>query len=216
MVKGRKSAVKLHERVPPDWYHRSIRQDHLQRYWHKRRFEEVGSLIEPTGGVILDIGCADGVFTKVIADKSKADKVIGIDVLRDSINWAKKHWKKNKKISFKHGDAHRLDFKDRSFNAVCALEVLEHVYEPEKVLTEIKRVLKKGGYAVLLVPSENSLFKIVWFLWHFYGRMVWKDTHIQSFRNNSLAVLCGGVGFQVEKNHKFLLGMLQVIKARKK
>ena len=72
-----KLAEELHENIPPDWYYRSIQENIFQRYWHKRRFEEVGALIEPTGGRILDIGSADGVFTKVILDKSKASKIIG-------------------------------------------------------------------------------------------------------------------------------------------
>ncbi|KKS10939.1 MAG: hypothetical protein UU67_C0091G0005, partial [Candidatus Daviesbacteria bacterium GW2011_GWB1_41_5] len=38
-------------------------------------------MIEPAGGKILDIGSADGTFTKVIIEKSKATKVVGIDVL---------------------------------------------------------------------------------------------------------------------------------------
>ena len=201
--------------VPPDWYYRSIRVDPLQRYWHNCRFEEVKKLIEPKGGVILDIGCADGTFTKVILGESKAKQIVGIDVLENSIDWAKKHHRRNRKMKFSVGNAHKLDFKNSSFDAVFVLEVLEHVYEPEKVLEETKRVLKRNGYAVLLVPSESILFKIVWFFWHFYGRMVWKNTHIQSFRNDSLVRLAERVGFRVDKNHKFLLGMLQAIKVRK-
>jgi len=81
-----KSAAELHKEVPPDWYFRSIRENILQRYWHKRRFEEIGSMIETVSGSVLDIGSADGVFTKVILDKSKAKKIIGIDVLESSVD----------------------------------------------------------------------------------------------------------------------------------
>ncbi|MCH7641193.1 class I SAM-dependent methyltransferase [Patescibacteria group bacterium] len=214
MSKQAKSASELHENVPPDWYYRSIKENLLQRYWHRRRFEEVGRLIEPTGGKILDIGCADGTFTKFILEKSKAEQIIGIDALKSSVKWAKEHWK-SKKMKFLVEDAHKLNFKSGSFDAVFALEVLEHVFEPVKVLKEIKRVVKVGGYAILLVPTESLLFRIVWFIWGFYRGKIWKETHIHAYRNDYLVKLSEQVGFKVEANKKFLLGMLQIVKVRK-
>ena len=212
-----KKELKLHEQVPPDWYYQSIKLDPLQRYWHKRRFEEVSKLIEPVKGEILDIGCADGMFSKVVLDKSKARKLIGIDVLKTSVAWANKHWAKTRKMKFMIGNAHKLKFPNGTFDAVVALEVLEHVYHPLDVLKEIKRILKKNGYAVLLVPADSSLFRIIWFFWlHFYPRgWVWRETHIQTYKNNYLPKLCKNAGFEVEANNKFILGMLQAVKVRK-
>ncbi len=209
-------AQDLHENVPPNWYFDSIRRNLGQRYWHTRRFGEVEKLIEPTQGKILDIGCADGVFTKVILDRSKADQIIGIDVLPTSISWAKNHWKKNHKMSFGVGDAHNLKYEANTFNAVFALEVLEHVFDPEKVLREVKMVLKKDGYAIFLVPTDSYLFRTIWFFWtKFWRGKVWDNTHIQSFYKGTLLDIARKVGFKIEVDKKFLLGMLQVIKVRK-
>lgn len=212
-----KSAVELHEHVPANWYYQSLKIDPFQKYWHKRRFEEVSSLLEKVDGNVLDIGCADGMFTKVIHDKTHAKKVVAIDVLKKSIDWAKKHWKKYKDMEFRVGDGEHLKFKSQTFDAVVALEVLEHVHEPIKVLTEIKRILKKNGYAVLLVPSDSNLFKAVWYLWlHFYPRgWVWRETHIQTYRNNMLTKVCLKAGFKIEVDKKFNLGMLHLLKVRK-
>lgn len=216
MSKKALSAQELHKDVPPDWYKRSISENIFQRYWHNKRFSAISKLIQRVeGGNILDIGSADGTFSKVILDKSKADLLTGVDVLQTSVDWANRHWKKNKRLKFLVADAHKLPFKNDSFDAVFALEVLEHVHKPRGVLREIKRVLKRSGYAILLVPSESILFKIVWFLWHFSGRMVWKDTHLQSFRNDSLIRVTEQLGFKIETNHKFLLGMLQAVKIHK-
>lgn len=217
MNKQKLGVSELHKNIPPNWYYQSLRIDPLQRYWHRRRFEEVGKLVEPKRGKILDVGCADGVFSKVILDKSKADELIGIDVLKSSVDWANKHWKKTKRMKFKTGDAHSLKFKSDTFDAVFCLEVLEHVHNPEKVLKEFKRVLKKKSYGVFLVPSDSFLFRIVWFLWlNFYPRgWVWRETHIQTYKNNFLPKLCKKVGFKVEVGKKFSLGMLHVVKVRK-
>ena len=100
MTKKLKTAAELHENVPPDWYYKSIRDNVFQRYWHNRRFKEVTRAVEPVGGRILDIGSADGVFTNEILMASKADEIVGIDVLGKSVDWANKHWK-NKKMKFR-------------------------------------------------------------------------------------------------------------------
>jgi ubiquinone/menaquinone biosynthesis C-methylase UbiE len=211
------SAEELHQGVPPNWYYQSLRVDPLQKIWHLRRFKEVGKLVE-RADKILDIGCADGMFSKVILDKAKAKKLIGLDVLKTSVAWANKHWKHTGKMEFLVGDANDLKkFESGSFDAVFALEVLEHVHRPLEALTEIKRVLKKGGYGVFLVPSDSLLFKVIWFFWlHFYPRgWVWRDTHIQTYRNNYLPKVCKKVGFLIEQDKKFNLGMLHVVKVRK-
>ena len=211
------SASELHKNVPPNWYFSSIKRNPYQRFWHETRFKEVSKFIEPTGGKILDIGSADGVFTKVILDKSKAKEIIGIDVLEDSVSWANLHWKKNKEVKFQVGDAHKLDFKSNTFDAVFALEVMEHVFEPDKVFKEIKRVLKKNGYIIILVPSDNILFKIIWwFVTKFWWARIWQDCHVQSFTaKHSLGSVMKKAGLKVEIDHKFLLGMLNLVKARK-
>lgn len=212
-----KTAEELHERVPPNWYYESLKVDPLQRYWHKRRFEEVSKLIEPVEGKVLDVGSADGMFSRVMLEKTKAKKLIGIDVLKKSVDWANKHWKKNKRMEFRVGDAHNLDFESNTFDAVFCLEVLEHVHKPVKVLKEFKRVLKKGGYGVFLVPSDSLLFRTIWWFWlHFYPRgWVWQDTHIQTYKNNYLSEICRKADFVVVKEKKFILGMLHAIRVRK-
>lgn len=209
------AAENLHKDVPPGWYYFSIKENFLQRYWHKRRFEEIAKLTEPAN-LVLDVGCADGMFTNEICKKAKAKKVIAIDVLKHEIAWAKKHWQNNKKITFKVADAHKLPFKTASFDAAFSLEMLEHVFEPVTVLKEIRRVMKKGAYAVFLVPSDSNLFKLVWFFWTLYRGRIWKDTHIQTYRKDYLVTVCKNSGFKVVKSKKFILGMLHAVKVIKK
>lgn len=216
MINGIKRAASLHKNVPPDWYTRSIRENILQRFWHTARFKEIGRLIPVTRGRILDIGCADGTFTKVILENSKAKKIIGIDVLSSSVAYVKKRFARSKKLSFKVADALRLPFLNREFDAVFCLEVLEHVENPGGVLSEIHRVLKNNGYIIVLVPSENWLFRfIIWPLWLLWRGKIWKGTHLNNFSGDKLVEMMEKERFKVVKNHKFLLGMLQAIKAIK-
>lgn len=177
----------------------------------------MAKVTEKVDGKVLDIGSNDGTFSKVILDNTGATELIGIDVVKKTVDWANKHWKSGGKMKFRVADAHNLPFESNTFSAVFALEMLEHVFDPLKVLLEAKRVLKKGGYGVFLVPSDSRLFRFVWYLWlNFYPRGgIWKDTHIQTYRENFLPKIVKKAGFKVEVNKKFLLGMLHLVKARK-
>lgn len=211
-----KSAVELHHNLPPDYYERSIRTNPLQWFWHTRRFKNISKLIGSVKGEILDIGSADGTFTEVIANQSGAKKVIGIDILKNSVKYANQRFKKDKRLEFLVADAHKLPFKSNRFEAVFCLEALEHIFDPQKVLFEIKRVLKPGGYVIILVPTDSLLFKILWWIvLHTWGRH-WQETHVQSFeQQGSLAKTIEKAGFRIEKDKKFLLAMLEAVKARK-
>jgi len=212
-----KSAASLHKNVPPDHYYRSVKTSLPHKFWHTKRYRKILSLSEKVSGKILDIGCADGVFTQKIQKKTSAKKVIGVDVLVPSITWAKRHWKNNQNLEFFVGNAHKLKFADDTFDAVYALEVMEHIQDPRLVIREIFRVLKKGGYAIALVPTDSEMFKFGWFFWTKYGPgRIWDDTHIQSFnKDNKLAKAFKKQGFKVENDDRFLCGMLNVVKARK-
>jgi ubiquinone/menaquinone biosynthesis C-methylase UbiE len=208
-------AAKLHEKVPPGWYYESIQKNPFQRFWHKTRFREMGKLIESTEGRILDVGSADGMFTKVILDRSGAKEIIGVDVLQDCVDWANDHWKNEPRLHFQVADAHTLPFPDNSFDAVFCFEMLEHVFDPQKALSEMLRVLKPGGYGLFLVPSDNLLFRIIWAVWTKLRGQIWEGTHIQSFQRGSLGKLAEEVGFTIDREKKFLLNMLYSVKVRK-
>jgi len=213
-VKLSEAAI-LHRNVPPDWYQRGIKENLGQRFWHFRRFSEVGKLIEPSGGKILDVGSADGTFTEVILERSKADLVIGIDILPSSVAYAKKRFTKNRRLKFRVADAEKLPFKNGEFDAVFCLDSIEHFFRPQKVIREIKRVLKGDGYVVVLVHTESLLFKIIWLFWENTRGWIWKGTHVQKFSGSELRRIIKEKSLKISTEKKFMFGMYQAIKARK-
>ena len=216
MTGRQKRAAELHGRVPHDWYARSIKENILQNFWHKRRFEVVSNMITPASSV-LDIGCNDGTFTMIIAKKTRASRVCAVDVLPKSIAYAKKRFATSKKFFFKVADAHKLPYRDKSFDAIFCLETLEHVEEPQEVISEMYRLVEDNGYVVVLVPTENFLFKyIVWPLWSLTPWQVWKGTHLHDYSADEIVVKLQKGGFEIRENKKFLLGMLQGVKAVRK
>lgn len=66
------------------------------------------------------------------------------------------------------GDIHHLPFADEYFDAVICKSVLEHVENPQTAVNEIRRVLKKSGYALFYVPfifpyhAEKGFYKDYW------------------------------------------------------
>ena len=100
----------------------------------------------PEGVTVLDIGCFQGEFLDGV--KHKIFSGTGLDPLaldgsRDNLNF--------KKFYFKE----RLPFDDETFDAVCLLAVLEHLPDVQLMAQECARVLRKGGRAILTVPSPK-------------------------------------------------------------
>ncbi len=192
-----------------------MRRNLLQRFWHRRRMHAIRRFAKRVpGGDVVDIGSADGVLTAVIAEATAAAHVRGIDVLQASVDWANQHWR-GTSMSFALGDAHDLPFADASADAVFALEVLEHVEHPFRVFAEMRRVLRPGGYALALVPSDSPLFLAIWWLWTRTRGAIWDDCHVQSFRRGRLVEEMRRAGFEIEVDHRFLLGMLHLVRARR-
>ncbi len=209
-----KSLDDRHSEVPGNYYETSVKTNLFQRFWHHRRFEEVGSLISTLSPTrVLDVGSHGGTFTSYMHSLLPRAKFTAIDLSADAIYYGEK---KYPFIQFITARAEKIPFTSGSFDLVTCLEVLEHVEHPQLVIGQIKRVLKKDGDVVLLVPTENILFVCIWFLWTKLGNgRVWHHTHVQKFRGYSLDHLLERNGFTVVRRQTFLLNMLLLIHAKK-
>lgn len=216
MTKKTNQSANLHERIPPGYYEKAIKNNPFQRFWHQRRFKNVGDLITPIKGEILDVGCSDGTFTEVIYSRAKPTRIVGVDIIKSSIDYAQRKFKDNKTIEFRVADAQKLPFANKHFQAVFCLEALEHIPDAKKAILEMKRVLKPGGYLILLVPTDNHLFKLCWWVvLHTWGKH-WRHTHIQSFnKDNALSDYVKKLGFEIVESRRFLVGMLEAVKAKR-
>lgn len=92
-------------------------------------------------GWVLDLGCGAQPYRKLF---QHVDRYISIDLSPGS------------EINVR-GTALALPFLDSAFHTVLCSEVLEHVPEPSKLLTEVERVLKPGGFLMLTTPQTWGL-----------------------------------------------------------
>jgi len=92
---------------------------------------------------ILDLGCGGGLISNTLA-KAGHD-VIGIDEVKESLEVAKR-FQKGTSAHFKQADVYHLPIRSNSMDVVCAMDLLEHVEFPGKVISEASRVLKPNGF----------------------------------------------------------------------
>ncbi len=100
------------------------------------------------GDDILEIGCGVGAQIKTILKRHHVTHITGIDFSCVQISSAKKLLAKevkNNTVRLIVSAGERLPFKDESFDAIYIFFVLEHVSNPDIILTEARRVLRQGG-----------------------------------------------------------------------
>lgn len=103
---------------------------------------------------ILDIGCGAGLLTNYLS--LQGHEVFGIDLSQTSLDIAAKK-DITKKVQYQKADAYHLPFADQSFDCVCAMDVLEHVENPKKLIAEASRVLKNQGMFFFHTFNRNIL-----------------------------------------------------------
>lgn len=103
---------------------------------------------------ITDVGCGAGFLSNFLA--TKYSNVHGVDASESSLEVAKKN-DKTQKVNYIVSDAYRLPFEDNSMDVVCAMDFLEHVDNPEKVISECARVLRANGLFFYHTFNRNFL-----------------------------------------------------------
>jgi SAM-dependent methyltransferase len=121
--------------------------------WDAAFYAKYADTLKPSeqGARVLDIGCGVG---QVVARLAEAGfEAHGVDVSEPNIERAKKFCPRCRLY-----DGRKLPFPDAHFASVGALNVLEHVDEPETFIKELVRVTRPGGRIVLSSPNFFRVF----------------------------------------------------------
>jgi ubiquinone/menaquinone biosynthesis C-methylase UbiE len=108
-------------------------------------------------GMILDLGTGPGYLPVEIASRSPSIRIIGIDLSRKLIHMARVNAARagfSDRLTFQVGNAARLEFDENVFDMVMSTGMLHSLKDPVKVLSEIYRVLKRGGEARIYDPAK--------------------------------------------------------------
>jgi 2-polyprenyl-3-methyl-5-hydroxy-6-metoxy-1,4-benzoquinol methylase len=100
---------------------------------------------------VLDVGCGEGVLTVEWAERLRDGRIVGIDLEDPKL---RAEWEKRERpnLEFRAEEATHLSFADDEFDLAAAIEVLEHVPEPEATLAEMARVAR--NHLLVSVPRE--------------------------------------------------------------
>jgi SAM-dependent methyltransferase len=136
------------------------------------RVELFRRIVGGPGLNVLDLGCRDGALTQAYAG---GNEIVGVDADREALAEAQKLGIETRWADL--DDA--LPFADTTFDVVVAGELLEHLRDPGRVVSEVRRVLRPGGTFVGSVPNAFRLKNRLRFL---RGRKPENDpTHLQMF-----------------------------------
>jgi len=116
----------------------------------KKRLQE---LLPAATKTLLDIGCGEGYFTAGLSDALPQAQVYGIDIAKAGVRMAAKRVKDKTNLTYCVASSFDLPFTDES------IDVITRIYAPSKD-AELWRVMKPGGYLVIVTPGENHLFSL--------------------------------------------------------
>jgi uncharacterized protein (TIRG00374 family) len=172
--------------IPGDVDEKAFNSDMLvQRYFQRRKTEIIkNSLSMEKNDVLIDIGCGSGVQIKEIG-KMGYTLAIGIDVNLNAIRFARERSLPD--TEFIIADSQYLPIKSSRADKIICAEIIEHLKNPQLLVNEIARVLKKGGTVVITTPNDRSVWGIYEFLWDMVGRgRNYGETHLRFFSASDL------------------------------
>jgi SAM-dependent methyltransferase len=168
----------------------------LEELWHRAAPES-----------ILDVGCGEGVLTEQWADKLGSGRIVGIDLDDPKL---KAEWEKRQRgnLEYRVEDATNLSFADNEFDMATAIEVLEHVPDPERTVSEMARVAKR--WVLVSVPREP-----LWRGLNMARGAYWKDLgntpgHINHWSKRSFVSMLSRYGTVEEARSPFPWTMVLV------
>jgi demethylmenaquinone methyltransferase/2-methoxy-6-polyprenyl-1,4-benzoquinol methylase len=170
-------------------------------YWRKRAIKLLKSH-QPK--LILDIATGTGDFA-IEALKLSPDKIIGVDISAGMLKYGKEKIIKlglEDKIELMLGDSEKLQFEDNTFDAITVSFGVRNFENLEKGLTDMFRVLKPGGKAVVLEFSKPTSFPMKQ-LYSFYfknilpvlGKLFSKDNTAYTYLPESVNAFPDGNDF---------------------
>ncbi|WP_400256382.1 demethylmenaquinone methyltransferase [Candidatus Methanomassiliicoccus intestinalis] len=123
----------------------------LHRGWKDSLADEISQ----RGKCILDVCCGTGDLTVMLSKKDSSNEVTGLDFSQNMLSVAKERVSKNeiKNVELIQGNAMDLPFEDNRFDCAVISFGLRNVADYSKVISEMTRVIKKGGWVYCLEAS---------------------------------------------------------------
>jgi 2-polyprenyl-3-methyl-5-hydroxy-6-metoxy-1,4-benzoquinol methylase len=154
---------------------------------------------------VLDIGCGAGSVTAELVRRGHT--VYGIEIQDEAIKRARARG-----LQAKMADLNQpIDFPDRFFDVIVAMDIIEHLFDPLALLLDIHRMLKDDGCALIGIPQHFDIIQRMRMLFGsgivsaehlYYSRDYnsWNYIHIRLFRLNEAHEMIRRTGFSVDQS----------------
>jgi SAM-dependent methyltransferase len=123
--------------------------------------------------LVLEIGCATGYGTSLLAGSCK--RVVALDIHPAAAS----HTARRVNMPAVAADCVRLPFADASFDGAVAFDVIEHLPQPQRMLAELRRVLKPGARLVMSTPNKLASDLVSGKIYAFHER----EYYLSEFRD---------------------------------
>jgi ubiquinone/menaquinone biosynthesis C-methylase UbiE len=138
-------------------------EQEIQSEFHQRRIKCTIELVRKvTNGMsrvqLLDIGCGEGHITAGIKKEFPHFDIIGTDA---SITACRNGKKKYPEVKFMVADAYHLPCPDEYFDIIVLNNIWEHVPDPLRLLSGVRRILRENGKVVISTPSRYRFSNII-------------------------------------------------------
>jgi 2-polyprenyl-3-methyl-5-hydroxy-6-metoxy-1,4-benzoquinol methylase len=136
---------------------------------NRRFLKQTGKLTKSKR--ILEIGSGNGLLLNMLT--KEGFDIEGSEYSVDHVNTARKLYKG---IKIKEMSGDDITYPDKSFDIVISFDVLEHIKDTKKHLSEVKRVLKPGGYYIFCTPNKYT--NIPWEIMRYRSLTAWTKYHV--------------------------------------
>ncbi len=161
---------------------------------------ELIDLIQEAPEQVLEIGCGSGATGMVIKEKFPDVTYIGIDSNEKAAGIAQTRLDKVivSDIEKVHFDS--FGFKKECFNLIICADVLEHLYDPWKMLNNLREYLTPDGKIFASIPNVQYINHIINFMhgkWKYDDNGLLDVTHIRFFTLNEIVKMFNGTGYEI-------------------
>jgi len=156
---------------------------------------------------VLDVGCGEGVLTHEWAQRLGDGRIVGIDLEDPKL---RAEWEKRRRanLEYRVEEATRLSFSGGEFDMVTAIEVLEHVPDPEATVAEMARVAER--WLLASVPREPLWRGLNMARGAYWGALGNTPGHVNHWSKRSFAALLSRHGTVEQARSPFPWTMLLV------
>ena len=153
--------LSIYRTYAPNWWDGSQRFLRLLHNLVPARLKHFDTIVDTwRDKTVLDLGCGGGFMSEALARKGA--KVIGVDPSEAAIAAAQDHAEmQGLAIDYKVGSGENIPLPDHSMDCVVCVDVLEHVAQLDRVLDEVRRVLKPGGTFLFDTINRTPLAALV-------------------------------------------------------